>query len=48
MGVYGTIYKSSRYVYVNVDIAIATQFWQPCFSKFACHLYKLFISIFTH
>ena len=36
-------------MYVNIDITMATKFWQPCFLKFAIFFLKIgFNSIFTN
>ena len=34
-----------RDVHVNIDVTKATEYWQPCFSKFAFFYKKRFISI---
>ena len=44
----GNILKPFYDVYVNIDATTATEFWQPCFSKFAFFSVKGFISIFTN
>ena len=33
-------------MYVNIDVTMATEFWRPCFSKFAFSLKNSFICFF--